>query len=144
MDDLYKPELFRHSITLTVRFADVDGMGHVNNAKYLTYLEQARLAYVMEVWEWEGGLGKLGMIMARAEINFQRPMFFNDQLEIFTRCSRLGNKSFDLAYLIRQAGQPIVATGLTTIVAYDYAAHTSIPVPAEWRERTLVYEPALS
>jgi acyl-CoA thioester hydrolase len=144
MDDLYKPELFRHAMSMNVRFADLDALGHVNHAKYLTYMEQARMAYATDVWGWNGDMDKLGMIVARVAVDYRQPLFFNDSLQVMTRCARLGNKSFDLAYLIIRVGDEIVATGLTSMVAYDYTISATIPFPIEWRDRTLAYEPALS
>jgi acyl-CoA thioester hydrolase len=41
---------FRFNYPIEVRFSDTDAMGHVNNAVYLTYFEQARLAYWRELW----------------------------------------------------------------------------------------------
>ena len=46
MNDL---SLFKHKIKMNIRFSDLDAMGHVNNAKYLTYLEEARIDYLNNI-----------------------------------------------------------------------------------------------
>ncbi len=61
-----------------VRFRDCDAMGHVNNAVYSTYLEQARIAIL-------GGLEPF--ILARVEIDFRQELHADDPIEIRTRCS---------------------------------------------------------
>ena len=61
----------------TVRFRDCDAMGHVNNAVYSTYLEQARITAL-------GGLDPF--ILARVEIDFRSELHMNDEIEIRTRC----------------------------------------------------------
>lgn len=148
MDDLFKPELFRHSILMSVRFADLDALAHVNHVTYLTYMEQARMTYAKDVWGWDSDIKNLSIIVARVTVDYKAPLFLHEDVRVWTRCSRLGTKSFDLAYLIQREGQTgaasFVATGVTGMVAYDYATSQTIAFPPEWRTRTLAYEPALS
>src|SRR6187549_590836 len=94
------PEKFKHSMRPEIRFVDVDVFGHVNNAHYLTYFEQARVKYFDDIVGWKYDWSKKGIILARAEINFVVPVQFRDEVLIRTRCSRLGNKSFDMEYRI--------------------------------------------
>ena len=85
----------------TVRFRDLDGMGHVNNAVFSTYLEQARLAWFGEPTE----LPLQDVILARTEIDFRSPVAWGETVEIGVRPSRLGTKSFELEYELRSGGQ---------------------------------------
>jgi acyl-CoA thioester hydrolase len=108
-----------------VRFRDCDAMGHVNNAVYSTYLEEARV----------GALGGLSdFILARVEIDFRAELRFGDQVEVRSRCSRIGTKSFDLEHQVA-AGDRIVAEARSVLVSYDYELGTSVPVPDELRRR---------
>ena len=138
---------FRHRVNLTVRFADLDVLGHVNHAKYLTYMEQGRILYVQDVCSWAGNWNMLGMILAKASVDYQQPLTFAQELAVLTRCSRLGGKSFDLEYALVELTDgdlgAVVATGLTVMVAYDYQQNQTIPVPDDWREKILAYEPLL-
>jgi acyl-CoA thioester hydrolase len=116
----------------TVRFRDLDGMGHVNNAVYLTYMESARLAYFRSL-----GLGRNppeGLILARAEVDFRSPIELGEQVEVGSRAARIGTKSFDLEQEVRADGR-LAAEGKFVLVAYDYTTATSRELPAEWRER---------
>lgn len=118
-------------------------MGHLNNAKYFTYIEQARIEYVRQVCEWGGDWRKLGMILAKTTMEFKKPVVYGDAITVFTRCSRMGGKSFDLDYVIaRGESEDIVAMSTTVMVAFDYETQQTIPVPELWRERILAYEPA--
>jgi acyl-CoA thioester hydrolase len=141
-------EKFRFNQTIEVRFADLDVLGHLNNATYLTFIEQARILYIQEVCGWSGEWQRLGMILARTEIDYKLPVTFGDVVVVFVRTSHIGNKSFDLEYLMsRQRGADapqIVAAAKTVMVAYDYAQETSISVPQAWREAMFAYESALS
>jgi acyl-CoA thioester hydrolase len=101
-------------------------MGHVNNAVYSTYLEEARI----------GVLGDLiDFILARVEIDFRAELRMGDEVEVRTRCSRIGTKSFDLEHVIEAAGGRVVAEAKSVLVSYDYARSESVPVPAELRAR---------
>jgi len=116
-----------------VRFRDLDPMGHVNNAVFLTYLEQARIAFLEEMGV-ATGLGQMNMILARAEIDFRAPVRLGQEVEIAVRASRCGTKSFELDYELTVDGT-IVAEAKSVQVAYDYDRHEAVPLPSEWREK---------
>lgn len=100
-------------------------MGHVNNAVFSTYLEESRIGVL-------GGLSEL--ILARVEIDFRSELRQGEEVEVRSRCSRLGTKSFDLEHVIA-AGDRIVAEAKSVLVAYDYERGESVPLPAELRAR---------
>jgi acyl-CoA thioester hydrolase len=112
----------------SVRFRDVDSLGHVNNAVFLTYLEEARIAYLLPL-----GAEVRNMILARVEIDFRAPLRMGDDIEIGVRPSGVGTKSFELAYEVR-SGDTIVAVAKTVIVSFDYETGRSVEVPETWRE----------
>jgi acyl-CoA thioester hydrolase len=128
------PETFPYTITVEVAFRDIDAMGHVNNAVYLSYLETARIKFLLDLLELSG-LSKLPMIMAEATISYKAPAFYGEQLAIGLGVSRFGTKSFDLIYWVTGGDGRLVALAKTVQVAYDYAAAQTIPVPAEFRAR---------
>ncbi len=136
--------LFRFSYPLQIRFADLDVLEHVNNAKYFTYMESARLAYFQQVIGWSGERSKLGVILARATCDFKLPLTLGDQIRVCVRVPRIGTKSFEFEYaIVREHDSEAVATGTTVQVAYDYVSNTSIEVPEEWQAKILAYEPGL-
>ena len=112
----------------TVRFRDVDSMGHVNNAVFLTYLEEARIAFLLPL-----GAEVSSMILARVEIDFRAPLRMGDEVEIGVRPANVGTKSFELEYEVR-ARDLVAAEAKTVIVSFDYASGRSIEVPDSWRE----------
>lgn len=126
-----------HTTEITVRFADIDAFNHVNNAKFITYLEHARMHFFDDVignvnWETEG------FILARAEVNYILPILLHDRIIVETRCTRVGNKSFDLSYRVikTEDGNKIeMANGLTVQVGYDYKSKRTIPITDEWRKK---------
>ncbi len=115
----------------SVRFRDLDGMGHVNNAVFMTYMESARLAFLTSL-----GLGRNpleGLILGRAEVDFRSPIELGQEVEIGVRPGRIGRKSFDLEHEVRADGT-LAAEGRFVLVAYDYTTASSRELPPEWRE----------
>jgi acyl-CoA thioester hydrolase len=108
-----------------VRFRDCDAMGHVNNAVFSTYLEEARIDVL-------GGLAPF--ILARVEIDFRSQLRAGEEIEIGSRCSRIGSKSFDLEHQIRADGR-VVADAKSVLVAYDYETEASVPLTDAMRRR---------
>ena len=128
--------IFRHSIE--VRFRDCDPMGHVNNAVYLTYLEQARFAHWRAVWGFNfEGLPENapGVILARAEIDYRRPARYGDMLEVRISLDRIGRTSFSYSYEIVDQNDLVVAEAKSVQVMYDYAAGRPVPLSDEMRSK---------
>ena len=108
-----------------VRFRDCDALGHANNAVYSTYLEEARRDAL-------GGLSTF--ILARVEIDFRSELREGDEIEVHSRCSRIGTKSLDLEHEIRVDGR-IAAEAKSVLVGYDYAQGASVPLPEDLKAR---------
>jgi acyl-CoA thioester hydrolase len=132
---------FNHFTSIQIRFADIDSLGHVNNAKYFTYMEQARMNYFKDVVKSVAAWKEEGLILARASVDYISPLFIDDQIEVGTRCSKIGNKSLQLEYIIKKKDtETIVAKGSSILVAYDYKNHCSIGVPQEWKSAMSHYD----
>ena len=127
---------------IEVRYGDLDPQGHVNNAKFLTNLEQARVFYLKQLDLWEGSsFLNLGVILADVQITFRKAIQFGDPVRVGVRISRLGNKSMTSDYCIEDGcNGSEFATGSSVLVAYDYQASRSITIPAEWRRAIANFE----
>jgi acyl-CoA thioester hydrolase len=130
---------FRFSLQIEVRFRDCDPMGHVNNAVYLTYLEQARFAYWRELTR--GHHNKPGMILARVECDYRKPAVVGQLLDVRMRTTRLGRTSFDCEYeILDSRDRHLIAQARSVHVVYDYSAGKGVPIPDEVRERIEDFE----
>jgi acyl-CoA thioester hydrolase len=112
----------------TVRFRDVDLLGHVNNAVYLTYLEQARNAFL-----GPHDISYTEMILARCEIDFRDQVSVGEVVEISLWPTRIGTKSFELGYEMK-VGDRLVAEAKTVLVAFEYERGESVPLPDAWHK----------
>lgn len=135
--------LFRHETPLQIRFADLDSLNHVNNANYLTYMELARINYLEEVLALKMD-EPYSVILAKATVEYRRPIHLGDDIKIYTRCSRIGTKSFDLEYELRKidtnGGQLVMAVGHTVMVAYNYESNLPVTVPDAWRQNLVLFD----
>lgn len=132
---------FRYSTQIAPRFDDLDAVGHVNEARYITYLEQARIGYARDVL----GIGlqprDVGMIVVKTAIDYIMPLHLKDVVNIHVRCSRLGRKSFDLAYVMTMAvNERLVSMATMTMVAYNYEQERSMLLSEKWQRLILDYE----
>jgi acyl-CoA thioester hydrolase len=125
-----------------IRFSDLDPLGHVNNARYLTYLEQARIAYFQHLGLWTGvSFIDIGIILADVQITFRAPILYQQKVQAGVRVARLGNKSLTMEYCLEeQANGFELATASTVLVSYDYRTNSSIPIPDSWRSRMEEFE----
>ena len=121
---------------IKIRYNDLDTYGHVNNAVYITYLEEGRTAWFQDKvganWEWD----KQGILLARHEINYKFPVLFNDQIRIVLWISDIGMKSFEVSYkIIKKAGEKWITCtyGKSVAVCFDYANQRTMEVPQDWK-----------
>ena len=135
-------ESFTYYHPITVRYADLDPQGHVNNAVYMTYLESARLGYYEAAGIWNPGSGEpTGMVVAKAEIEFLAPIFINQSLRVGVRLDTIGKTSLVFVFRIESVpgGRPL-ARGKSVMVAFDNEKGEKRPVPPEWREKLTHFE----
>ena len=123
---------------LEVRYADLDPQGHVNNAHFLTYFEQARVNYLIHLGLFSKNQSflEIGIILAEAQITFLAPVLYGMEVRVGVRVSRLGNKSLTMEYRMFEASTKTeLATGSSVLVTFDYRTQQTIPIPETWREK---------
>ena len=126
-----------------VRYGDLDPQGHVNNAKHLTYFEQARIAYMIELglFTKDQSFMEIGVILADVRITYLAPIYFGEHIKVGVHISKLGNKSMTWAQNIVDAktGNKL-ATGEVVMVTYNYREERTIPIPDDWRRKIIEFE----
>lgn len=136
---------FHASVTVPIRYADCDLLGHLNHAKFFTYMEEARAHYF-------SGLLKinftqpfkppyLSFIIADAQCTYKSPAYYGETLVVKIRVSELGNSSCKLEYaIVENDSSLLVATGKTIAVLFNYKESKSLPFPEELRKRIEMVE----
>jgi len=93
-------------VRIEVRYRDLDPLGHVNNAVYLSYIELARVRYFERLGALEGALGRgEAPVVARAEIDYRRPIHLGEEVRVGARVVRVGRTSFAMDYRVEAAGE---------------------------------------
>ena len=133
---------YRFSITIPVRFSDLDALGHVNNARFLTYMEEARLAYWTHLFPLDPeNIKSLGLILADAKLSFRSPATLGETLRVWTRVASFGTKSFVQEYRIETLGsQRLIVEGSTVVVMFEYHNNRSIAIPGDVKETITGFE----
>ncbi len=137
---------YKHCVEIPVRFMDIDALQHVNNARYLNFLEESRIAYSQQLLNIFNSIQELNVLVARIEIDFLRPVLFGEKLQIYTRILKLGNKSFTFESVItttNKKGEFHAAKALQTLVAFDPETHKTTTITSKLRERIIELEPNL-
>jgi acyl-CoA thioester hydrolase len=118
-----------------VRWDDLDAMGHVNNAKYLTYAQEARFLWATE--EFSGAMREtslIEMVVARAEIDFVEPIYEGGRfVDVEITIGKIGNSSFNMLFTIADKGT-IFAKVMTVQVAVSPETMKSRPLTDKERE----------
>ena len=123
-----------------VRWDDLDAMGHVNNAKYLTYAQEARFLWATE--EFSGAMREtslIEMVVARAEIDFVEPIYEGGRfVDVEITIGKIGNSSFNMLFTIGDQGK-IFARVMTVQVAVSTETMKSRPLTDKEREFLTTY-----
>jgi acyl-CoA thioester hydrolase len=132
--------LFKFSTQIEVRFRDLDALGHVNNAVYLTYFEIARLHYWKKLFGNEA-FHRHSFVVVRAECNYRSPAQAGEVLQVFARVSEMKRSSFIFEYeIIEPQTSRIVADGSTVQACFDPKEKRAKPIPQDLRDSILQFE----
>ena len=123
---------FKHPLQL--RWNDMDALGHVNNAVFVTYFEVARGHYMLKAcpgWDWHKHMFLIGNL----NVDFKKELLLNaEKTAVWMRTAKIGTKSFVLEYVVvsKKKGEMIIhATGSTTQIMFDMKTRSTIEV-ADW------------
>jgi len=134
---------FRFYHPIEVRYGDLDPQGHLNNAKHLTYFEQARIEYWIQMgfFTKHQSFMEIGVIVADIHITYLEPVYFGQNIKVGVRVAKLGTKSmtWDQNIIDADTGREL-ARGELIIVMYDYKQEKTIPIPQDWREKITAFE----
>ena len=134
---------FNFLYPITIRYGDLDPQGHVNNACFLTYFEQARVHYLIHLglFDRDQSFMDVGIILAEVRVTYLTPVNFGMSIQVGAGTTRLGNKSIEMAYsLLKKDNNQVLATGSAVLVTFDYRARKTILIPNHWRERISAFE----
>lgn len=126
-----------YEFEIMVRFGETDAAGHVNNASYFIYFEEARIRFFEEHDFYNNSNSKKpGFILASTKCDYISQAYARNRLKIRTEVASIGNKSFTFAHeVINAKTGKLIARSTATIVTFDYEEQCSIPIPKHIREK---------
>jgi len=123
-----KPRMLVHTSHQTIRWGDMDSMGHVNNTVYFRYLEQARIEWVYGLHPEGDAYAQTGPVIINASCTFLEPLVYPGDIEVRMYLGNPGRTSIGSFYEISMNGK-VHAEGAAKMVWIDIASGRSIPVP---------------
>jgi len=124
-----------------VRFRDIDGMGHVNNAVFFTYFAEGRLA-LFQKFSMDSGFSTFSFILAHISCDYLRPITLDTQLSLEIWVKEIGIKSFGLGYKLVDLSDASItyATGESVQVCFDYGDNKPIAVSAALKRKLIEFQ----
>lgn len=134
---------FKFKFPLQMRWNDLDALGHVNNAIFVTYFEVARGTYMLTAckgWDWTKNMFLIGNV----NVNFQKELLLTAQgAEVWMRTAKIGTKSFVLEYAVvsQKNGETVLhAIGETTQIMFDMKTRSTVEIEAWVKESLTAFE----
>ena len=129
---------FPITVRFPVHWVEMDAYGHVNNGRYFSWFEAARIAYLVRVGlvtpEMKRPEGGVGPIVAATNAEYLKPVAFPADLVVGARVARIGNTSFTMEYAVDDATSGVRhARGGAAVVLLRYPEYTKVPVSPELR-----------
>ena len=117
-------------IPISVRWRDMDSMGHVNNAKYISYLEEARVRWMLGV-EGVSMPDRIAPVVANTNVNYRAPIIWPNNIVVELYVERLGNASVTIAHRIvdEKDASVLYSDGNVVVVWMDTQTGKSAPLP---------------
>ena len=105
-----------HTISIRVRYPEVDAMGYLHHSRYLQYFEMGRIEFLRALGFSYADMEREGVffVVTKAEIRFKAPAKYDEELTLTTRVERQTHVRFDHAYELRR-GNTLLAEATTTI-----------------------------
>ncbi|GGL57172.1 acyl-CoA thioesterase [Halocalculus aciditolerans] len=123
-------EPFAYECELDVRYSDLDTVGIVNNAVYVTFLEEARTRFLRD--ELGVVVESTDQVLAHLDMDFERPIHGQDGVSAGVRVESVGSSSYTLSYELRWQGDVVATAETVQVVVDDDGRPRDVPEP--WRD----------
>ena len=136
-----KPEKFKTSLPIQIRFGDIDALGHINNNIYFSYFDLGKTSYFDTIKptavNWTDGL----IVVAHIDVDFLSPIYYKEKIVVDSKIVSLGEKSGVFLQQIRNAKNGDIKCRCKSVfVTYNANTQSSMLVPEDWRKVITEYE----
>ncbi len=138
---MHRQHDFKCKVPVQIRFGDIDGQGHVNNAVYQNYYDIGRVKYLSEMLGEPYMPGGKSLVVASVKTDFLAPVFLHDDIIVESAVIKIGNKSLTMLQRIKENQTGEIKSDCTTIFAgYDYDRAETIVIPDRYRNAIKEYQ----
>lgn len=132
---------FNHSVDIQIRFNDIDQLGHVNNASQISFLDYGKVRYFEAMNDGIVDWKDAQFVIVNINVSYVDQIFMNDNIEVRTKITEIGNKSIKLLQLIVDKDKGNIKTICHGVMcAFDMATQQSVLVSQKWRDKINKFE----
>lgn len=136
-------DIFKHKLPIIIRYDDLDTYGHVNNKIFLSFLEDARIYFMKDIMGFAPKNLDFEAVVGRIDIKYLVPLHLYDEVFVYSRCSKVGEKSYELEHFItKKVEDKEIACAFCTVtmVSYDLKNGVSKINNPKMIEKIMEYE----
>lgn len=133
---------FNLYIPIQIRYGDIDAQWHVNNARFITFMEHGRLVYLEKLGLFDGtDFLNFPLIVADVHVTFLAPIRHTEPLRLGIGVSKIGSKSLTFECVLDNPDtREVKSRGTFIMVRFDYTLNQSVPVDQFWRDTISNFE----
>ncbi|MFP4206518.1 MAG: acyl-CoA thioesterase [Spirochaetaceae bacterium] len=132
---MMRPSFPPVTVPVSVRFRDLDAYGHVNNAVFFTYLEEARIKLIEDHFRVQMDEETV-FVVGHAACSYKRPIDLGVELQVTMSVREMRRASFIVDYVVTDSDGTTYAIAETTLVAYDPVSRRATSLP-DWLDDSL-------
>lgn len=125
---------FHLELPIQIRFNDIDGLGHINNAVYQEYFDLGRIQYLKQILGSQLGVNDQNLVVVSYKTDFAKPLYLHDEITVFTRVYKLGEKSLRMMQWLVKKGEDMPRVVCDAVMAgFMPSTERSMVLPKAWR-----------
>lgn len=135
------PRPFRHAVPVQLRFNDIDMLGHLNNAVYMTLFDLGKARYFLDVMPEAVNLEHINIVVVNINCNFYAPAYITEQLAVLTQVTSVSTHSLVMEQRVVNVDTgEVKCTARVVMAGFDPDTATGRPIDEEWTDALCRYE----
>ena len=134
------PASFPHRMNAQLRFNDIDILGHLNNTVYFSLYDMGKARYMESAGLRPKGQSRPDTVIADIHCAYLKPILFDDSIDVLTRCSHIGEKSYTLEQMLVDKDDEVRSVCRTVMVYIDHESLRPAPIPEEYIKKIKNFE----
>ncbi|MCM1517511.1 MAG: acyl-CoA thioesterase [Pseudoflavonifractor sp.] len=132
---------FRHAVAVQLRFNDIDMLGHLNNAVYMSLFDLGKARYFLDVMPKAVNLEHINIVVVNINCNFHAPAYITEQLCVLTQVTSISVHSLVMEQrVVNVKTGEVKCTARVVMAGFDPATATGLPIAPEWTDALCRYE----